>query len=372
LKAPTRISEEERLDWLRLIRSDNIGPRTFHDLVNHYGNVRAALAALPDLARRGGSARPLRICSHEHAAAELKAARQAGVEFFTLGEPDYPSRLQMIDDPPPVIAVRGNLATLARPMIAIVGSRNASAAGVKFAERMARDLGEAGFAVVSGLARGIDAAAHRASLSTGTIAVLAGGHDRIYPTEHTGLVERLVVDGAAISEMPFTWEPRAHDFPRRNRLISGLSLGVVVVEAARRSGSLISARLAGEQGREVFAVPGSPLDPRSEGTNGLLKQGATPVTEAGDVITAIEPILGRGLSRPSAQEASQESFGPPPTEPVNDERNRLVELLGPAPVSIDDLVRLSRSSATHVRSVLLELEIAGRLVRHGAGLVSLL
>ena len=227
----------------------------------------------------------------------------------------------MIDDPPPVIAVRGKLDALARPLIAIVGSRNASAAGVKFAERMARDLGEAGFAVVSGLARGIDAAAHRASLGTGTIAVLAGGHDRIYPAEHSELVERLVVEGAAISEMPLTWEPRAHDFPRRNRLISGLSLGVVVVEAARRSGSLITARLAGEQGREVFAVPGSPLDPRSEGTNGLLKQGATPVTEAGDVIAAIEPILGRGFNLPSAQEPSQEPLGLADAEPGADERS---------------------------------------------------
>ena len=326
----------------------------------------------PSLARRGGSARPLRICSREQAAAELKAAREAGVEFFTLGEPDYPSRLRMIDDPPPVIAVRGKVDALARPLIAIVGSRNASAAGVKFAERMARDLGEAGFAVVSGLARGIDAAAHRASLGTGTIAVLAGGHHRIYPAEHSELVERLVVEGAAISEMPLTWEPRAHDFPRRNRLISGLSLGVVVVEAARRSGSLITARLAGEQGREVFAVPGSPLDPRSEGTNGLLKQGATPVTEAGDVIAAIEPILGRGFNLPSAQEPSQEPLGLADAEPGADERSRLIALLGPAPVSIDDLVRLSRTSATTVRSVLLELEIAGRLTRHGAGLVSLL
>ena len=196
-----------------------------------------------------------------------------------LGEPDYPSRLQMIDDPPPVVALRGKLKVLKQPLIAIVGSRNASAAGVKFAERIARDLGEAGFVTVSGLARGIDAAAHRASLSTGTIAVLAGGHSRIYPAEHIELLDKILANGAAISEMPFTREPRAHDFPRRNRLISGLSLGVVVVEAARRSGSLITARFAGEQGREVFAVPGSPLDPRSEGTNGLLKQGATPVTD---------------------------------------------------------------------------------------------
>jgi DNA processing protein len=211
----------------------------------------------------------------------------------------------MIDDPPPGLALRGELKVLKQPLIAIVGSRNASAAGVKFAERIARDLGEAGFVTVSGLARGIDAAAHRASLSTGTIAVLAGGHSRIYPAEHIELLDKILAHGAAISEMPFTREPRAHDFPRRNRLISGLSLGVVLVEAARRSGSLITARFAGEQGREVFAVPGSPLDPRSEGTNGLLKQGATPVTHAADVIAMTEPILGKSISVASAEEAAQ-------------------------------------------------------------------
>jgi DNA processing protein len=372
LDAPKPINDDDLLDWLQLIRSDNVGPRTFHDLLGHYGGVRPALAALPLLARRGGSARPPRMCSREQAEAELEAARAAGIEFLTLHDPGYPPRLKMIDDPPPIIAVRGKFDILSRPSIGIVGSRNASAAGVKFAERIARDLGAAGLAVVSGLARGIDAAAHRASLASGTIAILAGGHGRIYPPQHCDLVEKLVVDGAALSEMPLTWEPRAHDFPRRNRLISGLSLGVVVVEAARRSGSLITARLAGEQGREVFAVPGSPLDPRSEGANGLLKQGATPVTEAGDVIAAIEPILGRSISLASAREPSQGTFDPHNSEPAPDERNRLIALLGTAPVSIDDLVRVSHSSATNVRSVLLELEIAGRLARHGAGLVSLL
>jgi len=204
------------------------------------------------------------------------------------------------------------------------------------------------------------------------VAVLAGGHDRIYPAEHVALLEAILAEGAAISEMPFTWEPRAHDFPRRNRLISGLSLGIVVVEAARRSGSLITARLAAEQGREVFAVPGSPLDPRSEGTNGLLKQGATPVTEAADVIAAIEPILGREPSIASAQESAQEAPGSPDVTTGDDERSRLIALLGPAQISIDDLVRLACTSATIVRTVLLELEIAGRIERHGAGLVSLL
>src|SRR5665213_3432291 len=289
-----RLTEEQRLDWLRLIRSDNVGPRTFRDLVNNFGGARAALAALPRLARRGGAS-GTHICTPEEAAAELKAARARGIELIALGEPDYPARLHTIYDAPPLVAVRGDAAILSRPLIAIVGSRNASAAGMKFADRLARDLGSAGYGIVSGLARGIDAAAHRASRDSGTVAVLAGGHERIYPAEHIGLLDELLAHGAAISEMPLAWEPRARDFPRRNRLISGLSLGVVMVQAARRSGSLITARLAGEQGREVFAVPGSPLDPRVEGTNGLLKQGAILVTEAADVIAVLEPILGRGM-----------------------------------------------------------------------------
>jgi len=366
-----RLSEEQRLDWLRLIRTDNIGPRTFRELVKHYGTAHAALAALPALARRGGASTPARICSREDATAEIKAARAHGVEFVALGELDYPPRLQMIDDAPPLLAVRGRVDALLRPLVAIVGSRNASAAGVKFAERLARDLGRAGFAIVSGLARGIDAAAHRASLATGTIAVLAGGHDRVYPPEHGDLLDAILAEGAAVSEMPLAWEPRARDFPRRNRLISGLSVGVVIVEAARRSGSLITARLAGEQGREVFAVPGSPLDPRAEGTNGLLKQGATLVTEAADVIAVLEPILGRGFDV-SAQEPEPNTPGPLDVEPGEDDRARITGLLGPTPVSIDDLVRLSRTTPAIVRSVLLELGIAGRLERHGGGLVSLL
>jgi DNA processing protein len=349
------LSEEQRLDWLRLIRSDNIGPRTFRDLINHYG----------------GASGPTRICSREDAAAELKAARARGIDFVALGEPDYPPRLQMIDDAPPLLAVRVKLAVLARPLVAIVGSRNASAAGVKLAERLARDLGQAGFGTVSGLARGIDAAAHRATLATGTIAVLAGGHDRIYPAEHNDLLETILAEGAAVPEMPLAWESRARDFPRRNRLISGLSAGVVTVEAARRSGSLITARLAGEQGREVFAVPGSPLDPRAEGTNGLLKQGAIMVTEADDVIAALVPILGRSFDVP-IEEPARGGAGPLDVEPGDDERAHIVGLLGPTPVSIDDLVRLSGTSPAIVRTVLLDLEIAGRVERHGAALVSLL
>lgn len=364
-----KLTEEQRLDWLRLIRSDNVGPRTFRDLINHFGGARAALDALPGLARRGGAS-GTRICSREEAEAELKAARARGIVFIALGEPDFPARLQAIDDPPPLLAVAGQAAALTRPLIAIVGSRNASAVGMKFADRLARAIGDAGYGIVSGLARGIDAAAHRASLATGTVAVLAGGHTRIYPRDHVGLLEAILPQGAAVSEMPLTWEPRARDFPRRNRLISGLSLGVVIVEAARRSGSLITARLAGEQGREVFAVPGSPLDPRAEGTNGLLKQGAILVTEAADVLTAIEPILGRGLDLP-AQEPPSDAPPLHDTEPAKDERSRIIALLGPTPATLDDLVRLSHSSPAIVRTVLLELELAGRLERHGGGMVSL-
>jgi len=278
----------------------------------------------------------------------------------------------MIDDSPPLLAVRGHTPALALPMVAIVGSRNASGAGLKFTQRIARELGEAGFATVSGLARGIDAAAHSASLTTGTIAVLAGGHDRLYPPEHAGLLDAILPTGAAISEMPFGWEPRARDFPRRNRLISGLSLGVVVVEAAKRSGSLITARFAAEQGREVFAVPGSPLDPRAEGTNGLIKQGATPVTETADIVAALRPILEeRKLPGRELDAAPPDGGGTDDSEPAADERARITSLLGPAPVSIDDLVRLSKSRPAIVRMVLLELEIAGRLERHGGGLVAL-
>jgi DNA processing protein len=364
-----RLSQEQRIDWLRLMRSDHVGPQTFHALISRYGSARAALDALPALARR--AAGPVRICSREAAAAELKAARALGIDFIAVGEPDYPPRLRMTADPPPLLAVRGSAGVLARPLVAIVGSRNASAAGMKLAARLAGDLGNAGYIVVSGLARGIDAAAHRASIATGTVAVLAGGHDRIYPPEHADLLAAILEHGAAVSEMPLTREPRAHDFPRRNRLVSGLAAGVIVVEAARRSGSLITARLAGEQGREVFAVPGSPLDPRAEGTNGLIKQGAIPVTEAADVIAALEPILGPSPDPPVREPASELPFSPA-TAPGEDERARVLALLGPAPAAIDDLVRLSEATPAAVRTVLLELEIAGRLERHGGGLVSLI
>jgi DNA processing protein len=363
------LTDAERLNRLRLIRSDNVGPRTFNSLLHHFGNTRAALERLPDLARRGGAARSGRICSEEDARAELAASKRLGVSLLAPGEAGYPPRLAMLDDAPPLLGVRGALPASMRPMIAIVGSRNASGAGLKFAGQLARDLGEAGFVIVSGLARGIDQAAHRATVGSGTVAVLAGGHDKIYPPEHEDLLAAIMeAGGAAISEMPLGHAPRARDFPRRNRLISGSALGVVVVEAAHRSGSLITARMAAEQGREVFAVPGSPLDPRAAGTNDLIKQGATLVTEAADVIQAVEPIM----ERPVAFPLSEPDGEPLLPDPEADERERIIGLLGPSPVSIDDLIRMAGTSPAVVRTVLFELELAGRLERHGGGLVSLI
>jgi DNA processing protein len=360
-----QLTDSERLDRLRLIRSENVGPRTFRSLLNHFGDARTALEHLPDMARRGGAAG--RICTVEEAKAELAACKKYGVSLVAPGEASYPTRLATVDDAPPLLAVRGTLDVLARPMIAIVGSRNASGAGLKFAGTLARDLGDAGFVVISGLARGIDQAAHRATVATGTVAVLAGGHDRIYPPEHQDLLAALLEQGAAISEMPLGHVPRARDFPRRNRLISGAALGVVIVEAAHRSGSLITARMAAEQGREVFAVPGSPLDPRAAGTNDLIKQGAALVTTASDVINAVQPIM----ERPFALAAREGDDEPLDFDTDPSERERIVALLGPSPVSLDDLIRMSGLSATIVRTVLLELELAGRLERHGGGLLSL-
>jgi DNA processing protein len=365
-----KLSPAQRLDWLRLIRSENVGPRTFRALINHCGSAGAALEALPGFARRGGAGRPVRICPREDAERELAAAARMGVAFLGLGEDEYPKQLATIEDAPPLLAMRGQAAVLKEPMIAMVGSRNASAAGVKLTEQLARDLGAAGFVVVSGLARGIDAAAHRASIATGTVAVLAGGHDNIYPPEHAPLVEALIKNGAAVSEMPLDYGPRGRDFPRRNRLISGLALGVIVVEAAQKSGSLITGRMALEQNREVFAVPGSPLDPRAAGTNALLKQGAVMVTEAEDVLAALRPIVGRRIEPPRPEPHIED--GAAPREPLEGARARIVALLGPTPVSPDDLIRLSGASTTMVQATLLELELAGRLRRQPGGRVALI
>jgi DNA processing protein len=372
-------------------------------LINRYGSARAALAALPNVAGRG---RSVRIATEEEIAREMEAATRCGARFVAIGESDYPALLRRIDSAPPLIALRGDAAIFARPAVAIVGARNASGAGLAFAERLARGLAQAGFAIVSGLARGIDARAHLSSIETGTIAVLAGGHDKIYPPEHAPMLEKLIEKGAAISEMPFCWEARGRDFPRRNRLVSGLAQGIVVVEAARRSGSLITARFAAEQGRDVFAVPGSPLDPRAEGTNDLLRDGASICTSAQDVIEALE----RQIEWPQRDLLAEAGPGEAPDEPLWDEldlpeiasapktpapehhrdgaakrdhdghqagaprdgdmRSRIIALLGPAPISIDELARAADVPAGELRAILLELELAGQLERQSGGLVS--
>ncbi|GGF55469.1 DNA processing protein DprA [Azorhizobium oxalatiphilum] len=341
--------------------------------MNQFGGAAPALEALPHLARKGGRLIPPRIPSRDEAEKELDALERLGGRLIILGDRIYPQALRVLDDAPPVLSVRGQDAVLAAPKVAIVGARNASAAGRTLAARFARELTSAGFVVVSGLARGIDTAAHEASLQGGTIGVFAGGLSRPYPAENIPLIEKVAELGAVVSEMPLGWEARVRDFPRRNRLVSGMSLGVVVVEAAERSGSLITARLAAEQGREVFAIPGSPLDPRAGGSNRLLKSGATLVTEPQDVIEALRPLLERPL--PGEEEGRMEAPRlprPDDTGPPETVRARIIELLSPVPTSLDDLVRLSGASAAEVQVVLLELELAGRLERQRGGLVALI
>lgn len=363
------LSESERFDWLRLCRSDGIGPRTFAGLLQRFGTAAAALDALPVLAKRRTG---VSIASRDSVAKELSAGAKRGLRFVGLQEPEYPPALRAIESAPPIITVRGDPGALQRPMVAIVGSRNASGAGLIFTERLAAGIGGAGIVVVSGLARGIDVRAHRAALATGTVAVLAGGHDKIYPVQHAALAAEIADGGAVVSEMALGWEPRGRDFPRRNRIVSGLALATVVVEAALRSGSLITARFANEQGREVFAVPGSPLDPRAEGTNGLLRQGASLCTRSDDVIDAVVAMTRQdGPSEPrrrmlwhdlpdlddlSTEEATVEANAPGGREQGS---GGLAHLLGPSPISIDDLVRLSGQSAAQVRAALLDLELDG-------------
>ena len=367
------LTDKQRLAWLRLIRSDNVGPVTFRELINQYGSADNALTALPELSRRGGATRAVRIASREEAEQELEIAGKFGARFVGIGEPEYPPLLKHIDGAPPLLAIRGDPLVAACPTIGIVGSRNASVSGAKFAAMIARDTGRAGYAVISGLARGIDSAAHRASLATGTIAAMAGGLDQPYPPENRDLLHEIWSgNGLAISEMPFGWEPRARDFPRRNRLIAGCAHGLVVVEAAVRSGSLITARLAAEFGRHVFAVPGSPLDPRCHGTNGLLKDGAIVTTSADDVLDALAPSARPELfAEPLAIEPYEQVQPALAVPPDDNDRDDIVAALGPTPVEIDDIIRYTKQSAPVVHLVLLELDLAGRLHRHRGGLVSL-
>lgn len=371
-RATVRLSRHQRLAWLRLIRSENVGPATFRALVNEFGGAEAAIDALPMLSRRGGASH-IRLYSESEAERELEAAEALGAHLVAIGEPGYPPQLAEVDAPPPLVYVKGNLDLAASPIVALVGARNGSAVGQKFTRGLATDLGLEGFVIASGLARGIDTAAHLASLERGTIAVLAGGIDNVYPPENEDLQRAIGERGLLLSERSPGFAPRGKDFPRRNRLISGISLAVVVVEAAERSGSLITARFAGEQGREVFAVPGSPLDPRSTGTNNLLKQGAGLVTCAADIVEALAPILGRPAAPRTELASSDERSAPPPLpDIIESERERIIGALGPSPVDIDELIRTTGLATRKVHIVLLELDLAGRLQRHGQQLVSLI
>lgn len=369
-EARPRLSDRQRLAWLRLIRTPNVGPATFRDLINRFGSADAAIEHLPELMRNAGAKAPPRIPPVAVAEAEIETAARHGARFVCIGEPDYPPMLRRMDYPPPLIAVKGNVAVFALPAVAIVGARNASLAGIKMARLLADAVGREGYAVISGLARGIDTAAHEGSLATGTVGVLAGGLDRPYPPENAGLCERIAAGaGAVVSEMPFGWEPRAQDFPRRNRIVAGLALGLVVVEAARRSGSLISARLANEMGRTVFSVPGSPLDPRAEGANRLLKEGAVLVTGPEDILDALAPLtLTETAPDTSAEEPPDFSDAPPLVET---DRTIILQALSPVPVGVDEIIRYTGLHPAQVFMVLLELDLAGRLERHPGGFVSL-
>jgi DNA processing protein len=370
--APRELNQGERLDWLRLIRSENVGPITFRQLLSRFGSVGAALDALPELARRGGRRRPIAICSRAVAESELARLEAARGFLIALCEPDYPPALAALEDAPPVLGCLGHAHLLRRNGVAIVGARNASANGRRLARQLAAALGEGGFLVASGLARGIDAAAHEGALETGTAAVVAGGVDVIYPAENTDLYEEIRARGVLISEIAVGTVPQARHFPRRNRLISGMTRGTLVIEAALRSGSLITARFAADQGREVFAVPGSPLDPRARGCNNLIRQGAVLVESAADVLD----VLKDSLIPPVEEPKSSDFLGLPPSPPdaaeIAEARGRIEESLGPTPVTVDEVIRECHVSPAIVHMALLELELAGRLERHPGNRVALI
>ena len=364
------LSGAERLARLRLIRSENVGPATFHSLLRRFGTAAEALAHLPDLAAKGGSRRRITICPSDAAEAELTRLERFGARLLCHDEPDYPRALRAADGTPPLLSVMGEAGILTKPAVAIVGSRNASAAGNRLTRMFASEIGEAGYVVVSGLARGIDTAAHEAALASGTVGVFAGGLDRPYPPQNKPLMRRIVDGGGClVTEMPFGWEPRAVDFPRRNRIVVGLSLAVLVIEASLRSGSLISARLGGEMGRLVFAVPGSPLEARSAGTNALLKDGAQLATETDDLLQALDPMARK---RPPAPITSDSLPLEPDREADEGERARVLRALGVAPVTLDDLAAHSGVAPAAIHLTLLELELAGRLERQPGGRVLLL
>ena len=355
---------EDLVDRLRLVRSAGIGPVTFRQLLRRFGSAAAALEAVPDLARRGGGKAP-RLFERAEAEREIAKVEKLGARYLTIGQGLYPRLLAELEDAPPLLIAKGNLSLLDRTAVAIVGARNASAAACRFARGLAHDLGQQDLVVVSGLARGIDSSAHDGALESGTVGVIAGGIDVFYPPENEHRQKAMFERGLVIAEMPPGTEPRARHFPYRNRIIAGMSAGTVVVEAAPRSGSLITARLAAEAGREVMAVPGSPLDPRAQGCNQLIRDGATLVQNARDVVEQLSPMDARVRSTSVPYRIDP--------EPANDDDalETIEELLGPSPVPVDEIIRLSGASSGAVQMALLELDLAGRIERHAGGKVSL-
>lgn len=372
LRANTPLSEAEKLSWLRLSRTDNVGPITFYRLVQRYGSASEALEALPELSKRGGRAKPLTAPPLSTVEKEYDSLRNLGGDIVTAACEDYPLALAATDDAPPVLSYFGDIKLANKNCIAIVGARNASLNGRKFAEKLARELGEKSQIVASGLARGIDTAAHKGALSSGTIAVVAGGIDVIYPEENAGLYEQIKENGLILAESPLGQKPFAASFPRRNRIVSGLSKAAVVVEATMRSGSLITARLAGEQGRDVMAMPGNPLDPRAQGPNHLIREGATLIRNADDILEIIRSFSGSAMREPFAPIAS---FTAPPANDETlpeDAQETVLQILSFTPISVDELLRSCHLTIPALQTILLELELAGRIKREPGGRICLL
>ncbi len=354
---PSRaLSDSERLDWLRLARTSGIGPVTFAQLLARYADAGKALEAVPDVARKAGRSGAFKVTSASDAEAELEATRKKGARLIASCEPDYPPLLRALAPPPPFLSVIGNLSLASRPTLALVGARDASAAGRKIARDLAASTGKAGYVIVSGLALGIDGEVHAASLNTGTIAVLAGGVDQIYPPQHERLYAAIAAEGLIVSESPLGYTAKAQDFPRRNRIITGLASGVVVVEAAARSGSLISARMAGEQGREVMAVPGSPLDARAAGTNELIRNGATLVRNADDVLEVLSSL---SLGSVRARTPPPFDWEPAPDVIPASQIAAVRQALTPFPLPIDEIARAAGLAPGRCAAILSELELGG-------------
>lgn len=369
------LSNAERLDWLRLIRCENVGPVTFKQLLRRYGSAGEALEHLPELARKGGRTRAIRVPSLKEVKGEVARIAELGAQLIAMCEPDYPPLLRQIEDAPPLLIVKGNAALTRRPSVALVGARAASINGLRMAEKMAQELSAQGWLVVSGLARGIDGAAHRGALAGGggTVAVIAGGIDIHYPPEHAGLQDLIAEAGLLVSEAPPGSEPIARNFPRRNRLIAGMSLGTVVIEAGLRSGSLITARLAADHGREVLAVPGSPLDARAKGGNSLIRGGAHLVESAADIIDVLHQLARH------VEETGDDFFadgGPvmenPSPEVLDQAFEMIVAALDPHPVSVDEILRRCQLSSDVVADVIIRLDLAGRIERHPGNRISLI